>query len=45
MKYMLKIRLQEHILLFAEYEEIRDQLLLIGGLSKSHSATGIRIGF
>ena len=26
---------------FAEYEEIRDQLLLIGGLSKSHSATGI----
>lgn len=30
---------------FAKYEEIRDQLLLIGGLSKSHSATGIRIGF
>ncbi|GGO34209.1 aminotransferase class I/II-fold pyridoxal phosphate-dependent enzyme [Staphylococcus hominis] len=30
---------------FAEYEEIRYQLLLIGGLSKSHSATGIRIGF
>ncbi|MGW9856452.1 aminotransferase [Staphylococcus hominis] len=30
---------------FAEYEEIREQLLLIGGLSKSHSATGIRIGF
>ena len=30
---------------FAEYNEIRDQLLLIGGLSKSHSATGIRIGF
>ncbi|RIL71315.1 aminotransferase class I/II-fold pyridoxal phosphate-dependent enzyme [Staphylococcus devriesei] len=30
---------------FAEYQEIRDQLLLIGGLSKSHSATGIRIGF
>ena len=30
---------------FAGYEEIRDQLLLIGGLSKSHSATGIRIGF
>ncbi|MFW3590298.1 aminotransferase class I/II-fold pyridoxal phosphate-dependent enzyme [Staphylococcus caprae] len=30
---------------FAEFEEIRDQLLLIGGLSKSHSATGIRIGF
>ncbi|MFP4924274.1 aminotransferase class I/II-fold pyridoxal phosphate-dependent enzyme, partial [Staphylococcus pseudintermedius] len=25
--------------------EIRDQLLLINGLSKSHSATGIRIGF
>lgn len=30
---------------FAEFEEIRDQFLLIGGLSKSHSATGIRIGF
>ena len=30
---------------FAEFPEIRDQLLLIGGLSKSHSATGIRIGF
>lgn len=30
---------------FAEFDEIRDQLLLIGGLSKSHSATGIRIGF
>ncbi|MBO0928253.1 aminotransferase class I/II-fold pyridoxal phosphate-dependent enzyme [Staphylococcus sp. 30400_3112M30941] len=30
---------------FAEFEDIRDQLLLIGGLSKSHSATGIRIGF
>ncbi|WP_251519513.1 aminotransferase class I/II-fold pyridoxal phosphate-dependent enzyme [Staphylococcus sp. Marseille-Q6910] len=30
---------------FAEFHEIRDQLLLIGGLSKSHSATGIRIGF
>lgn len=30
---------------FAEFEEIRDQLLLIGGLSKSHSTTGIRIGF
>lgn len=30
---------------FAEFNEIRDQLLLIGGLSKSHSATGIRIGF
>ncbi|MBU5271395.1 aminotransferase class I/II-fold pyridoxal phosphate-dependent enzyme [Staphylococcus caprae] len=30
---------------FAKFEEIRDQLLLIGGLSKSHSATGIRIGF
>lgn len=30
---------------FAEFEEIIDQLLLIGGLSKSHSATGIRIGF
>lgn len=30
---------------FAEFQEIRDQLLMIGGLSKSHSATGIRIGF
>lgn len=30
---------------FAEYSSIRDQLLLIGGLSKSHSATGIRTGF
>ncbi|SCS51430.1 aminotransferase class I/II-fold pyridoxal phosphate-dependent enzyme [Staphylococcus caeli] len=30
---------------FAEFSAIRDQLLLIGGLSKSHSATGIRIGF
>lgn len=30
---------------FAEFDVIRDQLLLIGGLSKSHSATGIRIGF
>ena len=30
---------------FAQFEAIRDQLLLIGGLSKSHSATGIRIGF
>lgn len=30
---------------FAEFTDIRDQLLLIGGLSKSHSATGIRIGF
>ncbi|WP_436855340.1 aminotransferase class I/II-fold pyridoxal phosphate-dependent enzyme [Staphylococcus caeli] len=30
---------------FAEFNDIRDQLLLIGGLSKSHSATGIRIGF
>ncbi|AMY05265.1 aminotransferase class V-fold PLP-dependent enzyme [Staphylococcus condimenti] len=29
----------------AEFPEIRDQLLLISGLSKSHSATGIRIGF
>ncbi|MEL0538396.1 aminotransferase class I/II-fold pyridoxal phosphate-dependent enzyme [Staphylococcus debuckii] len=29
----------------AEFKEIRDQLLLISGLSKSHSATGIRIGF
>ncbi|HHQ6732831.1 TPA: aminotransferase class I/II-fold pyridoxal phosphate-dependent enzyme [Staphylococcus aureus] len=30
---------------FAEFEDIRNQLILIGGLSKSHSATGIRIGF
>ncbi|MGY3481299.1 MULTISPECIES: aminotransferase class I/II-fold pyridoxal phosphate-dependent enzyme [Staphylococcus] len=30
---------------FAEFESIRDQLLLVSGLSKSHSATGIRIGF
>ncbi|MCU5746027.1 aminotransferase class I/II-fold pyridoxal phosphate-dependent enzyme [Staphylococcus sp. SQ8-PEA] len=30
---------------FAEFSEIRDQLLLISGLSKSHSATGIRLGF
>lgn len=30
---------------FAEFLEIRDQLLIISGLSKSHSATGIRIGF
>lgn len=30
---------------FAQFSVLRDQLLLIGGLSKSHSATGIRIGF
>ncbi len=30
---------------FAEFDEIRDQLILISGLSKSHSATGIRVGF
>ncbi|RIN22215.1 aminotransferase class I/II-fold pyridoxal phosphate-dependent enzyme [Staphylococcus succinus] len=30
---------------FAQFDSIRDQLLLVGGLSKSHSATGIRIGF
>jgi aminotransferase len=30
---------------FAQFSILRDQLLLIGGLSKSHSATGIRIGF
>lgn len=30
---------------FAEFDVLRDHLLLIGGLSKSHSATGIRIGF
>ena len=44
MKFMLKntFKRQSYV---AEFEEIRDQLLLIGGLSKSHSATGIRIGF
>src|SRR5699024_2582219 len=30
---------------FGEFNAIRNQLLLVGGLSKSHSATGIRIGF
>ncbi|KIX90063.1 N-acetyl-L,L-diaminopimelate aminotransferase [Staphylococcus microti] len=30
---------------FARFPEIHDQLLLINGLSKSHSATGVRIGF
>ncbi|UXR83083.1 aminotransferase class I/II-fold pyridoxal phosphate-dependent enzyme [Staphylococcus sp. IVB6214] len=30
---------------FARFPAIHDQLLLINGLSKSHSATGIRIGF
>ncbi|MCG7339350.1 aminotransferase class I/II-fold pyridoxal phosphate-dependent enzyme [Staphylococcus sp. ACRSN] len=30
---------------FGQFDELRDQLLIIGGLSKSHSATGIRIGF
>ncbi|QLK85687.1 aminotransferase class I/II-fold pyridoxal phosphate-dependent enzyme [Staphylococcus sp. 17KM0847] len=35
---------QRHIS-FASFPELHDQLLLINGLSKSHSATGIRIGF
>ena len=30
---------------FAQFEALKDQLLLINGLSKSHSATGIRMGF
>ncbi|MBU6112990.1 MULTISPECIES: aminotransferase class I/II-fold pyridoxal phosphate-dependent enzyme [Mammaliicoccus] len=30
---------------FASYEEIKDQCILLGGLSKSHSMTGLRIGF
>ncbi|MCG3401557.1 aminotransferase class I/II-fold pyridoxal phosphate-dependent enzyme [Staphylococcus massiliensis] len=30
---------------FGQFKDIRDQLLIINGLSKSHSATGIRIGF
>ena len=30
---------------FAQFELLKDQLLLINGLSKSHSATGIRMGF
>ncbi len=30
---------------FAQFDEIKAQLLLINGLSKSHAATGIRIGF
>ncbi|WP_349421163.1 aminotransferase class I/II-fold pyridoxal phosphate-dependent enzyme [Staphylococcus felis] len=30
---------------FARYQSIKDQLLLINGLSKSHSATGLRIGY
>ena len=30
---------------FAQFEVLKDQLLLINGLSKSHSATGIRMGF
>ena len=30
---------------FGQFTELRDQLLLISGLSKSHSATGIRMGF
>ncbi|MBI5975380.1 aminotransferase class I/II-fold pyridoxal phosphate-dependent enzyme [Staphylococcus canis] len=34
----------EHVS-FGRYECIRDQLLLINGLSKSHSATGLRIGY
>lgn len=30
---------------FAQFDCLKDQLLLINGLSKSHSATGIRMGF
>ncbi|GGI43454.1 aminotransferase class I/II-fold pyridoxal phosphate-dependent enzyme [Mammaliicoccus stepanovicii] len=30
---------------FASYESIKDQCILLGGLSKSHSMTGLRIGF
>lgn len=30
---------------FGRYDAIKDQLLLINGLSKSHSATGLRIGY
>ncbi|MDQ7143426.1 aminotransferase class I/II-fold pyridoxal phosphate-dependent enzyme [Mammaliicoccus lentus] len=30
---------------FASYEEIKNQCILLGGLSKSHSMTGLRIGF
>ncbi len=41
---MLKIHFSGKHVSFAEFEDIRDQLILIGGLSKSHSATGI-IGF
>lgn len=35
---------QEHIS-FASYDDIRDQLFLVQGLSKSHAMTGWRIGF
>ncbi|MDT3995995.1 aminotransferase class I/II-fold pyridoxal phosphate-dependent enzyme [Mammaliicoccus fleurettii] len=30
---------------FASYDAIKDQCILLGGLSKSHSMTGLRIGF
>ncbi|WP_323706973.1 aminotransferase class I/II-fold pyridoxal phosphate-dependent enzyme [Mammaliicoccus vitulinus] len=30
---------------FASYDVIKDQCILLGGLSKSHSMTGLRIGF
>lgn len=35
---------QKHVS-FASYEELKDQCILLGGLSKSHSMTGLRIGF
>nr|WP_263313786.1 aminotransferase class I/II-fold pyridoxal phosphate-dependent enzyme [Mammaliicoccus sp. Marseille-Q6498] len=30
---------------FASYDSIKEQCILLGGLSKSHSMTGLRIGF
>lgn len=36
---------EEQHISFAEYPAVRDQLILIHGLSKSHSMTGWRIGF
>ena len=45
MKFMQKILSKVVMSHLQNLREIRDQLLLIGGLSKSHSATGIRIGF
>lgn len=30
---------------FASYDSIKDRCILLGGLSKSHSMTGLRIGF